>query len=499
MDDSMTIVTEIRESGISKNYDISRYGTIRIYSKDSEDRSVGYYEEIDIDCNKVGWVINNDSIRSFGIKRESIDKHFDPYATKYKMLDALTKSFKEGGIACEKQVLGYFMTFKDIYNHFYKDDKGKYKPAWNKAGFKRYYKDLRMYMESLDFDEIEDAYTITKKLGEGAFGEVMMAEMAFKDCTKDDEKIKAACKSQKKSKNFLNTQYQAMKNETDLLSSLDHPCIVDFIFLQEDDEYFKAFYEYLPGTSLGDLFESSGGGLPHDTIMFFACELIIALQYLRDNKIVHRDIKPDNIMLNQFFHIKISDFGLAFSQKYDKGNYNKIVEQLGDLEQTYNKELEKGDAEDEDDDDLFSTEMLMESVKTSNAVKGTPAYMAPEMKSFGLGMHSSDVWALGCILYQFLTGKFVVEANSQKDIRAGNIDYSQIEDSEAQAFVKSCLNPNPFERFGGETQNLVEEAKKDPFFSDLPFEFEKVQYSTPPVPKFLISKINKKINEDFGE
>ena len=107
-------------------------------------------------------------------------------------------------------------------------------------------------------------------------------------------------------------------DEFDLLCNIRHPNIMKayFKWIPAKDKLNLAFEHFpcLDLTQLAEIYE--GSKLPLELVRFFAVEIVKALGYLKSNKIIHRDIKPQNIMLDNNFHAKIIDFGL--SVKYDE-------------------------------------------------------------------------------------------------------------------------------------------------------------------------------------
>ncbi|CAN8255898.1 unnamed protein product [Cochlearia groenlandica] len=165
-----------------------------------------------------------------------------------------------------------------------------------------------------------------------------------------------ACKSVDKSRKSKVLQ------EVRILHSLNHPNVLKFIAWYETSAHMWLVLEYCVGGDLRTLLQQDCK-LPEDSIYGLAYDLVIALLYLHSKGIIYCDLKPSNILLDENGHIKLCDFGLA--RKLD--------------------EISKS---------------------PSAGKRGTPYYMAPELYEDG-GVHSfaSDLWALGCVLYECYTGK----------------------------------------------------------------------------------------------
>lgn len=151
-----------------------------------------------------------------------------------------------------------------------------------------------------------------------------------------------------------------------MLHSLDHANVLKFYSWYETSAHFWLVLEYCVGGDLKGLLEQDKK-LPESSIHDLAYDLVKALQFLHSQGIIYCDLKPSNILLDEFGCMKLCDFGLA--------------RRLKDIEKT-----NPGDV--------------------PQPMKGTPCYMAPELfREGGVHSYASDFWALGCVLYECYTGR----------------------------------------------------------------------------------------------
>ena len=229
-----------------------------------------------------------------------------------------------------------------------------------KPNFKRQNK--RRVTESKNKD-IRKNYEFISMLGNGTFGKVRL----YRD--KNYKELLFAIKTLKK-EGISSYQFNSLKREVDILSNMDHPYIVKYFGIFEDEHFIHIVMEYLKGHDLSkiislkdynDFNENQMGQIIH--------QLLKALSFIHSKNIIHRDIKPENILFSDkrnIFSLKLIDFGLATFSEQEK----KIV--------------------------------------------GTPMYMSPEMID-GNGTYVSDIWSVGVVVYQMITGKLPFDGGEGDD------------------------------------------------------------------------------------
>lgn len=240
-------------------------------------------------------------------------------------------------------------------------------------------------------------FVILAEIGRGSTGCVRIARQVS---TETDYCVKIM------PKNLISTpEDKAFFNcECETLRSLIHPNVVQFIDLAEDDENYYLFMEYCRGASLQSMLNRDGL-IPERLIQIIFKQLIQALFYLHSNKIAHRDIKPDNIIINNAHQLKLVDFGLCTN------NANSLRETFC----------------------------------------GSPAYAAPECicrKPYDAT--SSDIWSAGVVLYYMATGQLPWQINNLnlmiRQIVEGKYAIPSYLNLQLQSLIKLMLNPDPCER-----------------------------------------------------
>ncbi|RKP18306.1 serine/threonine protein kinase 15, partial [Rozella allomycis CSF55] len=269
-------------------------------------------------------------------------------------------------------------------------------------------------------------FEILKPISRGAYGKVYLAQ---KKSTRDLFAIKVLKKSDMVRKNMV-TSVLAEKR---VLALARNPYVVKLYYAFQSKEYLYLVMEYLIGGDLSSLLQAMGK-FTEEMARFYIAQAALALDYLHSQSIVHRDIKPDNMLIDSNGHLKLSDFGLA-----------KIT-------------LDGND-------------------KSDSKVLGTPDYLSPELL---LGLSSgpeADWWALGICLFEFLVGYPPFFDNSPdsifKNVLSKQIDWTGIDISpNAKSLILSWLDRDPKKR------PCFKEIRKHPFFDGI--NWDKILDMEPP-------------------
>lgn len=261
--------------------------------------------------------------------------------------------------------------------------------------------------------ELLDNYHIGKKIGSGACGTVYLLHhtisckpFAMKHVMKDPI-------SERTRPKFLNDPMRVM-NEVNIMKNLNHPCVIKMHDIVDKPDSVYMVLEYMEG---GDLLTRiiNNQHLPEKTAKLFFLQMCHAVKYLHEQGITHRDLKPDNILLQddqEYTLLKVSDFGLSkFVRK------NSVMRTLC----------------------------------------GTPLYVAPEvLKTSGKGAYTRkvDIWGLGVVLFTMLSGTLpfsdeygtpAVEQIKRGKFAMRHPAWRKVS-SMAKKLIFDILNVNPTER-----------------------------------------------------
>ena len=279
-------------------------------------------------------------------------------------------------------------------------------------------------------------------IGKGSFGEVFV-------CRNKKTNEIVAIKKLKKSIIRQKNQIKHTKDEQDFLSKIKSNWIINLKCSFQEGDFLFLVMEFLPGGDLMNLLILKDI-LKEEEAKFYICEIILAIEAIHNLDCIHRDIKPDNILIGKDGHIKLSDFGLA-----------KIA------------------------DNIFKEDII--NYKGNNHSRnyscvGTSLYIAPEvLEKNGYGKEI-DWWSLGIIFYEMLFGYAPFCSNTNNGICYKILNFEKnlkfpnkikISDNAKDLLLKLITNSN--NRLG---KNGSEEIKSHPFFKGV--NWKKIKEMKPP-------------------
>ena len=207
-------------------------------------------------------------------------------------------------------------------------------------------------------------YTVVRELGRGASGSVYLARDAFAE---REVAIKVFAHA---GEPLAGTHRTTFLNEAALVGKLQHPHLVALLDAAVDTDFSYVVMEYVPGGTLAQ-YTASGNLLPLERVVEVVFKVSRALEFAHRHGAIHRDIKPANILITDTFEVKLSDFGVA---------------------------------------------ILEDVTHTNLGLAGSPAYMSPEQLADRAVTHQSDIYSLGVVMFQLLTGRLPFTGSSQASL-----------------------------------------------------------------------------------
>lgn len=232
-----------------------------------------------------------------------------------------------------------------------------------------------------------------KLLGQGAYGNVFLVKAVGVDNLYFAMKVvnKLRLKNQKQKNNVI--------NERNIMTKINFPFLAVLRFALQDADNLYFFTDFAQG---GELFfhMKKEGRFFEDKVKFYCAEIILSLEYLHSQKIIYRDLKPENVLIDDQGHIVLTDFGLSI--------------------------------------------MINDFNDRATTICGTKSYLAPEIVE-GKGYNNSvDWWSLGCLAYEMLTGKQAYNVKAiNKSVYNEKPPIFAYLSNDACNFVFSLLNQDP--------------------------------------------------------
>src|SRR6266478_2899679 len=304
--------------------------------------------------------------------------------------------------------------------------------------------------QPLDVNTTLSHYRIVSKIGAGGMGEVYLA---------DDTSLRRKVALKVLPENIAADTDRLLRFEREAFaaSALNHPNILTiFEFGAEDQTHFLAS-EFVDGESLRE--RMSRTTMTVTTTLEIAIQIASALQAAHDAGIIHRDIKPDNVMIRADGYVKVLDFGLA------KLTSSPVVAgRFDSSEEATRKQLQT----------------------QAGLIIGTVAYMSPEQARGHEVDKRTDIWSLGCVLYEMLTRQQPFRGETITDILANLIHREPISvltlrqdaTAELERIITRTLSKNKNERYQTASDLLVDLKQLQ---KRLEFEAE-LERTSPPSP-----------------
>ena len=294
--------------------------------------------------------------------------------------------------------------------------------------------------------QIEDLILI-KSLGKGSFGEVYLS------AKKDKKKYFATKKIEREKADSPNFK-KYFENEINLLKHFNHQNIVKLEGIKVTKQYYYIIMEYINGGGLSECLkiymERHKKAFPEEIVQYLMKQIIDGLYYLHKQKIIHRDLKLDNIMVN-------------FDSDKDKQNLNMMKATI--------KIIDFG----------FATKLSAEKNGLAFSAVGTALNMDPLIlnkyakgKGINLGYdQKADIWSIGTVCYELLIGKSVFDAETLGDliekVENGNFKVPKSLSKEVISFINAMLQYDPKLRLS------AEELRKHPFLTKNFSQFTKME------------------------
>ncbi|NP_001154860.1 uncharacterized protein LOC100301953 [Xenopus laevis] len=298
-------------------------------------------------------------------------------------------------------------------------------------------------------------YDVVKVIGRGAFGEVQLVRH------KSSQKV-YAMKLLSKLEMIKRSDSAFFWEERDIMAFANSPWVVQLSCAFQDEKHLYMVMEYMPGGDLVNLM--SNYDMPEKWAKFYTAEVVLALNAIHSMGLIHRDVKPDNMLLDKYGHLKLADFGTCMK-----------MDQTG-------------------------------MVRCDTAV-GTPDYISPEvLKSQGGDGYygrECDWWSVGVFLFEMLVGDTPFYADSLVGTYSKIMDHKNslnfTDDVEISTHAKNLICAFLTDREVRLGRNGIEDIKQHPFFKNDQWNWDNIRETVAPVVPELTSDIDTSNFDDIED
>lgn len=278
---------------------------------------------------------------------------------------------------------------------------------------------------------LSDRYEIVEPIGGGGMANVYLARDTI---LKRDVAIKVLRLEYANDEEFI----ARFHREAQSAISLAHPHIVDIYDVGEEDDIYYMVMEFVNGMTLKKYIQNYGP-IPVDQALDILKQLTDAISHAHENGIIHRDIKPQNILIDRSLNVKVTDFGIAMA--------------------------------------LSAT-----SLTQTNSVLGSVHYLSPEQARGGMATKKSDIYSLGIVLFELLTGRLPFSGQSAVSIALKHLQsetpsvrrWNPNVPQSVENIVLKATAKDPFHRY-----ESIQEMEKDIESSLLPERMNEPKFAVP--------------------
>ncbi|KAK0627044.1 kinase [Immersiella caudata] len=327
------------------------------------------------------------------------------------------------------------------------------------------------YLRFLRTKEQLSNYSVVKTIGKGYFGEVKLVRKI------QDGRV-YALKRLFKSEMISKEQLPRVRAERDALAESDSEWVTKLYTTFQDNTSLYMLMEFCPGGDLMTILIKFQI-FSEDITRFYAAEIINAIEAVHNLGFIHRDIKPDNILLDRGGHIKLADFGLSksFRKDHDSRYYQELLQRPASTSQMTRPGNRVSVNIDAIQLTVSNRSQINEWRRSRRLMAyssvGTPDYIAPELFYDQGYSFEIDWWSLGTIIYECLVGWPPFASENPQDTYRKIVNWQHtlffpddIQLSHNAVHLIRCMITQPENRLG---RNGAIEIKSHPFFAGVDF------------------------------